>query len=115
MNHTPPGQANPAHQAAALDPPPPPGAGRRPAPAPPLLRTSAAATASASYDSDSDFDLYSFITPGGVVDYYTLLGIDDAAPAAEVKAAYRALAKVCHPDFAGEEGHNMCILLNEVS
>lgn len=32
----------------------------------------------------------------------------------EIKAAYRSLAKVCHPDFLGEKGHNICILLNEV-
>lgn len=31
----------------------------------------------------------------------------------EIKAAYRALAKICHPDFTGDRGHNMCILLNE--
>jgi hypothetical protein len=28
--------------------------------------------------------------------------------------AYRQLAKVCHPDFTGEKGHNICVLLNEV-
>lgn len=28
--------------------------------------------------------------------------------------AYRALAKSCHPDFLGQKGHNVCILLNEV-
>jgi len=43
-----------------------------------------------------------------------VLGIDDDANGEAVKAAYRALAKVCHPDISGdEEGHNMCILLNE--
>ena len=31
----------------------------------------------------------------------------------DIKAAYRAMAKVCHPDSAGEDGHDMCVLLNE--
>ena len=25
----------------------------------------------------------------------------------------RSATKVCHPDFLGEEGHNICVLLNE--
>ena len=25
----------------------------------------------------------------------------------------RAATKLCHPDFLGEEGHNICVLLNE--
>lgn len=41
--------------------------------------------------------------------------VDDNSTEHEIKAAYRQLAKVCHPDFAGEAGHNICILLNEVS
>lgn len=40
--------------------------------------------------------------------------VDDDSTEDEVKLAYRQLAKVCHPDFAGDEGHNICILLNEV-
>ena len=28
--------------------------------------------------------------------------------------AYRNLAKECHPDYLGDQGHNICILLNEV-
>lgn len=32
----------------------------------------------------------------------------------EIKAAYRYLAKQCHPDFLGDEGHELCVLLNEV-
>lgn len=55
----------------------------------------------------------SFILKNGVVDYYAVLQVDDDANASEVKSAYRSLAKVCHPDFTGERGHNMCILLNE--
>lgn len=43
------------------------------------------------------------------------LQVDDDSTEDEIKAAYRQLAKVCHPDFAGDAGHNICILLNEVS
>jgi hypothetical protein len=39
--------------------------------------------------------------------------VDDDAPADEIKKAYRSLAKECHPDYLGDEGHNICILLNE--
>jgi curved DNA-binding protein CbpA len=41
------------------------------------------------------------------------LQVDDDADAAEIKKAYRALAKECHPDYLGDKGHNICILLNE--
>ena len=26
---------------------------------------------------------------------------------------YKSLAQECHPDYLGDEGHNICILLNE--
>jgi hypothetical protein len=42
-----------------------------------------------------------------------LLQVDDDAPMEEIKKAYRSLAKECHPDYLGDEGHNICILLNE--
>jgi DnaJ-class molecular chaperone len=44
-----------------------------------------------------------------------MMQVDDDATTEEVKSAYRNLAKVCHPDFTGDAGHNLCILLNEVS
>ena len=40
----------------------------------------------------------------GGVDYYELLGIDRGASTADVKAAYRSLAKVMHPDAGGTAG-----------
>ncbi len=40
--------------------------------------------------------------------------VDDDATQREIKLAYRGLAKECHPDYLGNEGHNICILLNEV-
>lgn len=55
-----------------------------------------------------------YILSNGIVDYYEILGVDDDASEADIKRAYRALCKVCHPDISGDEdGHNMCILLNE--
>lgn len=37
--------------------------------------------------------------PGGA-DYYAVLGLHSSAPAEEIKATYRALAKALHPDSA---------------
>ncbi|KAJ0966851.1 hypothetical protein J5N97_023768 [Dioscorea zingiberensis] len=47
-------------------------------------------------------------------DLYELLGIDPAADQSQIKRAYRALQKRCHPDIAGPAGHDMAIVLNEV-
>ncbi|KAL6765857.1 molecular chaperone [Haematococcus lacustris] len=55
----------------------------------------------------------SYMMQCGLVDYYLVLQVDDDASPAEIKRAYRTLAKTCHPDFAGDEGHDLCILLNE--
>lgn len=51
----------------------------------------------------------------GLVDYYEMLQISKAANQPEIKAAYRRLQKMCHPDILGtEHGHDMSILLNDV-
>ena len=66
-----------------------------------------------SYDSDYERDTSEYVLDSGVVDYYAVLNVDDDADASEIKAAYRSIAKVCHPDISGDESMNMCILLNE--
>jgi ferredoxin len=56
----------------------------------------------------------SYVLQSGMIDYYEVLGIDDTATEKEIKAAWRDLCKVCHPDISGDDvGHNLCILLNE--
>jgi hypothetical protein len=40
----------------------------------------------------------------GRVDYYELLGVDRGATAADIRSAYRTLAKVMHPDAGGTAG-----------
>lgn len=44
---------------------------------------------------------------------YELLGVDASSDRAQIKEAYRALQKRCHPDIAGPSGHDMAIVLNE--
>eukprot|EP00425_Heterocapsa_triquetra_P040829 CAMPEP_0195088914 /NCGR_PEP_ID=MMETSP0448-20130528/28354_1 /TAXON_ID=66468 /ORGANISM="Heterocapsa triquestra, Strain CCMP 448" /LENGTH=201 /DNA_ID=CAMNT_0040122611 /DNA_START=27 /DNA_END=629 /DNA_ORIENTATION=+ len=46
-------------------------------------------------------------------DLYALLGVSPDATDEELKKAYYGKMKVCHPDVAGDEGQEMCILLNE--
>ncbi|WOL13368.1 hypothetical protein Cni_G22138 [Canna indica] len=62
----------------------------------------AASPSSSSTSWTTDFDLYE------------LLGVDSSSDQLEIKKAYRALQKRCHPDIAGPAGHDMAILLNEI-
>ncbi|GBF99059.1 hypothetical protein Rsub_11830 [Raphidocelis subcapitata] len=93
----------------------------------------AAFSAASSYEESAynPIDARNFILErSGMVDYYELLGVstlmeqgacartgahavDDDAPFDEIKRAYRSTCKECHPDFMGDVGHNICILLNE--
>lgn len=65
------------------------------------LKLKCRATSSSSSSSITDFDLYD------------LLGVDRSSDKSQIKAAYRALQKRCHPDIAGDPGHDMAIILNE--
>lgn len=47
------------------------------------------------------------------LDLYDLLGVDSSSDQTQIKLAYRALQKRCHPDIAGPAGHEMAIILNE--
>ncbi|XP_010940344.1 chaperone protein dnaJ C76, chloroplastic [Elaeis guineensis] len=57
---------------------------------------------SSSSSWTSDFDLYE------------ILGVESSSDQSQIKAAYRALQKRCHPDIAGPAGHDMAIVLNEI-
>jgi len=46
-------------------------------------------------------------------DLYELLGIHHDAEKSEIKKAYHDLQKICHPDVAGADGEEMCVLLND--
>lgn len=46
-------------------------------------------------------------------DLYDLLGVSPNADKQTIKNRYHDLQKMCHPDVAGEEGAEMCILLND--
>eukprot|EP00747_Dinoflagellata_sp_TGD_P187955 gnl/TRDRNA2_/TRDRNA2_46169_c0_seq1.p1 gnl/TRDRNA2_/TRDRNA2_46169_c0~~gnl/TRDRNA2_/TRDRNA2_46169_c0_seq1.p1 ORF type:complete len:398 (+),score=72.11 gnl/TRDRNA2_/TRDRNA2_46169_c0_seq1:68-1261(+) len=43
---------------------------------------------------------------------YQLLDVSHDASLGEIKKAYRKLAKSCHPDIAGSEATDLCVMLN---
>lgn len=45
-------------------------------------------------------------------DFYELLGLEVNADKDEVRAAYRSLQRLVHPDVAGQQGTSLSILLN---
>lgn len=49
-------------------------------------------------------------TPSNLYELFRLS--EDASPA-QIKKAYYKMQKICHPDVAGEDGEEMCILLND--
>jgi len=38
--------------------------------------------------------------------------VDDDASTQEIKTAYRTLARSCHPDYLGDAGHDLCVIIN---
>ncbi|XP_057508511.1 chaperone protein dnaJ C76, chloroplastic-like [Actinidia eriantha] len=50
----------------------------------------------------------------GGLDLYDILGVDSSSDPSQIKMAYRALQKRCHPDIAGPAGHDMAIILNQI-
>lgn len=48
-----------------------------------------------------------------MISYYELLGVSATATDAEIKAAYRAASRICHPDRVGPDGNNLMRLLND--
>ncbi|GAA0163871.1 chaperone [Lithospermum erythrorhizon] len=45
--------------------------------------------------------------------YYELLGVSGSSSAQQIKDAYRKLQKIHHPDIAGQEGHELTLMLNK--
>jgi len=48
-----------------------------------------------------------------VVDFYDLLGVPNDADIKTIKRAYYDLAMYCHPDRSGDEGTDLCVVLND--
>ena len=48
-----------------------------------------------------------------VVDFYELLGVPEDADIKTIKRAYYDLALYCHPDRSGDDGHDLCVVLND--
>ena len=46
-------------------------------------------------------------------DFFELLGVQVGTDPEDIKKSYRERARVCHPDVAGSEGHEACVVLNE--
>ncbi|KAK4842082.1 hypothetical protein QYF36_015439 [Acer negundo] len=77
-----------------------------------LLRQNCIITCKASSSSSSANNSNS-MTNYIDFDLYDLLGIDSSSDQSQIKTAYRNLQKKCHPDIAGQAGHDMAIILNE--
>ena len=45
--------------------------------------------------------------------YYDLLECDKTASTKDLKSQYRKIQLICHPDIIGEDGYEVCIILND--
>uniref|UniRef100_A0A7S4FX57 J domain-containing protein n=1 Tax=Eutreptiella gymnastica TaxID=73025 RepID=A0A7S4FX57_9EUGL len=45
--------------------------------------------------------------------YYDLLEVDREASPVDIKSQYRKIQKICHPDIVGDQGLEVCLLLND--
>jgi len=61
-------------------------------------------------DEEKDVSALAVSSPSNL---YELLGVDDDANADQIKRAYYDKMKICHPDIAGDDGDEICILLND--
>lgn len=52
--------------------------------------------------------LYAFLQ-----NYYEMLNLPPESGRSEIRENYRKMQKICHPDLAGEDAAEFCILLNE--
>jgi len=64
-------------------------------------------------DVDVGSDMEASITAPTPTDLYELFGADAGADERDLKKKYYDLQKLCHPDVAGPDGEEMCILLND--
>lgn len=58
-------------------------------------------------------DVAPFKEPSPPKNLYELFRIPESADVSEVKKAYHDMQKICHPDVAGADGEEMCMLLND--
>lgn len=45
--------------------------------------------------------------------FYDLLNVDQDATPEEIKKSYRRIHKACHPDIAGQDANDVCVLVHE--
>eukprot|EP00929_Paragymnodinium_shiwhaense_P107106 TRINITY_DN7314_c0_g1_i2.p1 TRINITY_DN7314_c0_g1~~TRINITY_DN7314_c0_g1_i2.p1 ORF type:complete len:428 (+),score=44.54 TRINITY_DN7314_c0_g1_i2:805-2088(+) len=76
--------------------------------------SSESAGSSTSVDVDEAEDEFALAPPTPAPeDLYELLGVAPTVDQSVVKQAYYSKMKLCHPDVAGEEAAEMCMLLND--
>jgi hypothetical protein len=66
-----------------------------------------------SHDHPLSYSLLDILQQPAPEDFYSLLGIDPKKSCEqEVKAAYKRLQKITHPDIVGPSANNLAVLLN---